>query len=66
MKFGPLSAGGDSLPPNEGTRELHEDSGRPRVLLMGLAMLVALWAAVMVVVVGLCASASAGDRRLLA
>lgn len=36
------------------------------MLLMGLAMLVALWAAVMVVVVGLCASASAGDRRLLA
>lgn len=45
---------------------MHHDSGRPRVLLMGLAMLVALWAAVMVVVVGLCASASAGDRRLLA
>lgn len=36
------------------------------MLLMGLVMLVALWAAVMVVVVGLCASAATGDRRLLA
>ena len=35
------------------------------MLLIGLATVVTLWAGVMVVVVGLCASAAVGDRRLL-